>query len=401
MRISTSMLFRHGLNAMQQQQSGVATTQQQIATGKRILSPSDDPVGAQRVLDLQESLGLNERYQQNAGRAAQRLAVEESALDGVVNVLQRVRELAIQGNNDTQAAEDRRAIAIELEERLEELVGLANTQDGNGEFLFAGNASHTQPFVHGAGGSVGYNGDDGARQLPVGPGYQVAVGDTGNEVFMSIPNGNGTFATEADSANTGSGTIDTGTVVDSALWRSKSHTYTIKFADSPDPPDSFDLIDNSTGTSTTQAFVSGEAITFDGIEVTITGQPAAGDSFSIRPSSVFQTVQDLVDALNTPATDAASRATLHSTVSRFLTDIDQGMDSLNSVRAEIGARLNATESQKRANEDLALQLSEAISTIQDVDYAEAISRFNQQLTTLQAAQQSFLRVQDLSLFKFL
>ncbi len=218
---------------------------------------------------------------------------------------------------------------------------------------------------------------------------------------MSIPNGNGTFATEADSANTGSGTIDTGTVVDSALWRSKSHTYTIKFADSPDPPDSFDLIDNSTGTSTTQAFVSGEAITFDGIEVTITGQPAAGDSFPIRPSSVFQTVQDLVDALNTPATDAASSATLHSTVSRFLTDIDQGMDSLNSVRAEIGARLNATESQKRANEDLALQLSEAISTIQDVDYAEAISRFNQQLTALQAAQQSFLRVQDLSLFKFL
>jgi flagellar hook-associated protein 3 FlgL len=298
------MLFRHGLNAMQQQQSGVATTQQQIATGKRILSPSDDPVGAQRVLDLQESLGLNQRYQQNADRAAQRLAVEESALDGVVNVLQRVRELAIQGNNDTQTAEDRRAIAIELEERLEELVGLANTRDGNGEFLFAGNTSHTQPFVHGAGGSVGYNGDDGARQLPVGPGYQVAVGDTGNEAFM-------------------------------------------------------------------------------------------------RPSSVFQTVQGLVDAFNTPATDAASRAGLHGAVDQFLTDVDQSMEQMSMVRAEIGARLNAVESQKRANEDLALQLSEAISTIQDVDYAEAISRFNQQLTALQAAQQSFLRVQDLSLFKFL
>lgn len=304
MRVSTSMLFRNGLNAIQQQQSGLATTQQQVATGKRLLSPSDDPVGAQRLLDLQKSLGLNQRYQQNADRAAQRLAMEEHALDGVVSALQRVRELAIQGNNDTQTVADRRAIAIELAARLEELVGLGNTRDANGEFLFSGNASHTQPFVQGAGGSIVYNGDDGARQLPVGPSYQVAVGDAGNDVFM-------------------------------------------------------------------------------------------------RPSSVFQTVQDLVDAFNTPATDAASRATLHDSVNQFLTDIDQSMEQIGMVRAKIGARLNAAESQKQANEDLALQLSEAISSIQDIDYAEAISRLNQQLTALQAAQQSFLRVQDLSLFRFL
>ncbi len=401
MRVSTSMVFRNGLNALQQQQAGVSKTQQQIATGKRILSPSDDPVGAQRVLDLQESLGLNQRYQKNADRAAQRLAAEETALDGVINVLQRVRELAVQGNNDTYTAADRRAIAAEVEQRLEELVGLANSQDGNGEFLFAGNASQTQPFARVAGGSIVYNGDDGERRLSVGPGYQVTAGDAGNAVFMTIPNGNGTFVVAANSTNTGAGIIDPGAVLDTAAWNASSQTYTITFNN---PPDSFELIDNGSGTSTTQAFVSGEAIAFAGVEVAITGQPAAGDSFSIAPSAdqdLFETVQHLIDAFDPPAGSSGTNAALHNAVSRFLTDIDQGMDSLNSVRAEIGARLNAAESQKRANEDSALQLSEAISSIQDVDYAEAISRFNQQLTALQAAQQSFLRVQDLSLFKFL
>jgi flagellar hook-associated protein 3 FlgL len=193
---------------------------------------------------------------------------------------------------------------MEAEQRLEELVGLANSQDGNGEFLFAGHASQTQPFSRGAGGDMVYNGDDGQRWLPVGLGYQVAVGDAGSEVFLG-------------------------------------------------------------------------------------------------PSSVFRTIQDLVDAFNTPVTDAASRAMLHDAVDQFLTDIDQNMERIGMVRTEIGARLNTVESQKQANEDLALQLSEAISTLQDIDYAEAISRFNQQLTGLQAAQQSFLRVQNLSLFRFL
>jgi flagellar hook-associated protein 3 FlgL len=395
-RVSTSTLFRNGLNAMQQQQSGIAKAQQQIATGKRILAPSDDPVGAQRVLDLQQSLGLNQRYQQNGTRAAQRLAVEETALDGVMTALQRVRELAIQGNNDTHTAEDRQAIALEIEERLEELVSLANAQDGNGEFLFAGNATRTKPFARIAGGSVVYNGDDGQRRLPVGPEYQVAVGDAGSEVFMAIPNGNGTFVVEADPTNSGEGIIGPGTVLDAALWASSSQSYTITFNN---PPDSFDIDDGSG--STTQAFVSGEAITFAGVEVTITGQPAAGDSFSINSSAnqdLFQTVQNVIDALRTPS---GANAKVHNAVNRFLTDVDQSMERINVVRAEIGARLNAVETQGQANEDFALQLSETISTIQDVDYAEAISRLNQHLVALEASQQSFLRVQDLSLFRFL
>lgn len=401
MRVSTSMIYRHGLNAMQQQQSSIAKSQRQIASGKRILSPSDDPVGAQRVLDLQRSLGLNQRHQQNAERAAQRLAIEEFALDGVVTALQRIRELAVQSNNDTQTAADRRAIALEVEEHLDGLLSLANTQDGNGEFLFAGNASHTRPFNRLAGGGIAYRGDDGQRRLPIGPDYQVTVGDAGSDVFMTIPNGNGTFVMEANSANTGEGVIDVGTVVDPALWASSSQTYTIMFNN---PPDTFELVDNGTGSSVTRAFVSGEAITFDGIEVAISGQPAAGDRFFISPSAdqdLFQTVQSLIDGLKTAGDDSGATAKLHNAVNRFLADVDQSMDRMGAMRAEIGARLNATENQQRANEDFALQMTEAISIIRDVDYAEAISRFHQQLTALQAAQQSFLRVQDLSLFRFL
>ena len=193
MRISSSQIFNRGLNAILDQQSAVSKSQLQVATGKRILTPADDPGGAKKILDLNETLELTRQYQSNAATATSRLASEDSVLDRVTNVLQRARELAIQGNNSTLTGTDRQAIAAELEERLGELLGLANTRDANDEYLFAGFSTRTRPFATDGAGNFIYNGDQGQRELQVGPSYRVADGDSGADVFQTILNGNGTF----------------------------------------------------------------------------------------------------------------------------------------------------------------------------------------------------------------
>jgi flagellar hook-associated protein 3 FlgL len=401
MRVSTSLIFQQGAHALQQLQAQVTKTQQQIATGQRILTPADDPAGAKRILDLNQTLALNQQFQANADAATHRLSLEDTSLEGVSNLLQRVRELTIQGLNATNSDRDRQAIAVELEQRLDELLGLANTKDGNNEYLFAGNATRTQPFERPNGTGVTYQGDEGQRQIPIGPGYAIAAGDPGSEVFVAIPNGNGTFVTQADPSNRGSGVIDVGTVADFSA--TLSETYTVRFSSQ----DSYEVLDGSMNQVATGTYTSGEAIDFfsnQGIQTAISGAPQAGDSFTVAPSrhqDMFQTLQNLIDAFRGSTSDEAGRAQLAGAGNRGLAELDQAMENVLEIRAGVGARLNAIDSEKAVNEDFSVHLSEALSKVKDVDLVEAISLLNEQLAGLQAAQQSFVRVQNLSLFNFL
>jgi flagellar hook-associated protein 3 FlgL len=400
MRVSTNQMQRLGVNAILEQQARVSRTQLQLSTGRRLLAPADDPAAAARVLDLRETLETTRQYQRNADAALARLGLEENALVGVANILQRVRELALQANNDSQNDTTRAYIAREVRELLGELIDLANTRDANGEYLFAGYRGTTQPFVPDASGGVTYNGDDGSRLAQIGPTRQVATGDSGTEVFRAIKNGNGTFKAAADGANTGSGVIDAGTLVDPTAYVAQN--FRIQFTSSS----TYDVINDTTGTTVLsgQPYASGAAIAFNGLEVRIEGVPAAGDRFTVTPSTnqnLFTTVRNLAAALEAGSTTAAVRAQFHNTVNGFLADVDRALENILDIRARIGARMNAIENQKDANDGYALGLNELASLLEDLDFAEAAGRLNLQLTALQAAQQAFLRVQDLSLFNFL
>ena len=138
MRISTSGAFQRGVSLMQQIQAALDRTQRQISSGRRLLSPSDDPIASSRTIELRETLSRIQQFERNGNIARNRLGFEESALSSVNDVLQRIRELALQANNATQSDETRRLIAAEVREQLDQLVQLANQQDGNGRFLFSG-----------------------------------------------------------------------------------------------------------------------------------------------------------------------------------------------------------------------------------------------------------------------
>ncbi len=414
MRISSRFFQTLGVNSILDQQVKLSKTQNQLASGKRILAPSDDPVATSQLMQLRQTENSVNQYQANADAAVNRLSTEEGVLDSVTNLLQRVRELAVQAANATQTNDTRSFIASEVRQRLDELLGLANTKDGNGEYLFAGSKGYTEPFVPNAAGGYDYFGDDSQRFLQIGAGRQVADGNPGSEVFQRIRNGNGTFVTEANTANSGTGIINGGSVQGNftPTLTAGVNGYTLRFIQVlPTDPITYEVFESGDPQPSphptpvaTGTYVDGEPIAFQGALVTVTGIPADGDTFSVRSSEyqdVFQTLSDFVTTLETGVTSAAEQAQLNNKINSFLADVDQDMTNVLKVRAGVGARLNAIDGQRYINEDQLVQTTQIISSIEDLDYAEAVSRLNLQLAGLEAAQQSYLKVQGLSLFNFL
>lgn len=400
MRISTDQMQQQAVNLMLDQQAALAKTQQQVATGRRLATPADDPAAAAQVLDLEQARQTIGQYQKNADAARGRLSLEEGTLAGMDDVLQRLRELAVQGSNDTQTAASRAFIARETRELLGQLVTMANTRDANGEHIFAGYSGATQPFSQSASGSVAYSGDAGSRFLQIGATRQVATGDSGQDVFRAIRNGNGTFQVNSASGNNGTGIIDSGSVTDPASY--VANNFRIQFTSTA----TYDIINDTTSTTVAsgQSYTSGAAIGFNGLQVTITGQPSATDSFTVKPGTnqdLFATALNLTTALESGAVSGAGLAQFHNAMNRFLTDVDRAQNHLLDFRARIGARLSAIDSQKDINDGFSLQLTQSVSQLHDLDYASAIATLNTQLTALEAAQQVFARIQGLSLFNFL
>lgn len=397
MRVSTMGMFLQGLRSMQELQSISARTQEQIATGKRILSPSDDPISASRALRLRDALSRFEQFDRNSNMAQTRLQEEEVALQGVNDVLQRVRELALQANNATQSNESRAMIAVEMRQHLDALVQLANQKDGSGRFLFAGNLDETSPVVV-SGGSYAYNGDQGQRQIQIGETRTVVDGDSGADVFFKIRQGNGRFIVDAPPANTGSGVVGDSSVVDPSQYDGAQ--YTIQFID----PSNYEVRDSSNALVATGGYSPGESIGFQGIEFSINGSPAAGDEFVASASplqDIFSSIQNLVAAVETTASGEVSRAVMNNGINRGLDNVDQAIGNILTVRTQVGARLTAIENQTDSNGGFALTLQQTIGELEDLDYAEAISSLSFELGVLEAAQQSFVRTQSLSLFNFL
>lgn len=396
MRISTISAYLNGLSAIQRLQSQLDLTQRQVSTGRRILVPSDDPVAATRALEFRESLARLDQYERNGGMALNRLAQEETVLGSVNNSLQRVRELALQANNATQSDESRQMIAIEMREQLDHLMQLANTKDGNGRYLFAGNREDVEP-VSRTGASFAYNGDQGQRLIQIGESRLIPDSDPGADIFFRIRAGNGAFVVEPVGGVAGTGIVGQTSLVDPSLW--DQGTYTVRFID----PANYEVVDSGGAVISSGAYQSGDSIAFAGIEFNLTGTPAANDSFAVRPSAyqdMFTSIDLLATAIEQSVTDEVSRATMTNGINRGLLDIDEAIGTVLNTRTKIGTRLAAIENQADINGSIALTVQETLAEIEDLDYAEALSRLSLQVTSLEAAQQSFVRTQQLSLFNY-
>ncbi len=308
MRISTNVIQMNSLNSMLDQQAELHKTQLQLASGKRILTPSDDPTASALSVDLNQSKQELTQYQNNVSYARSRLSLEETSLQAAVNVLQRVRELAVQGSSDNYSAEQRQSLAVEVRQRLDEMLGIANTKDVSGDYLFAGGKGGTVPFsVKGSvnvGGNTynvyGYDGDQVQRKLQVGPERRVADSDHGYDVFINMRDANG----------------------------------------------------------------------------------AQMDIFAMIDEMAVKMENDIMD-------------------SKSIGDFDNAITQLTQMRARVGSRVNALDTQETVNSDFLLRIDETMSDMHDLDYAEAVTRLNTQMAGLDSAQKAYSKVQGMSLFNYM
>ena len=394
MRVSSMTLFDQSVAQMQRRQAELVETQRRMSLGTRLLSPSDDPVAAARVLLLDQGAATNEQYQRNRDTARNALGLQESVLVNVGNLLREVRTVVINAGNPTLTNNDRDALVTELRSRFQELMGLANSTDETGQYLFSGYQGSTQPFS-GAAGAVQYAGDQGQRLIQVGATRQIPVSDSGVEVFMRLPTGNGRFVTEANAANTGTGVISPGAVTGTLT----GDTYEVQFTSAT----AYDVVDVTTSTtvSTGNAYTSGGVISFGGMDFDIAGSPATGDRFSVAPSAsqdVFATLADIITAVDTQGGSALGNTRLTNAVNSALSNFDHALDRVLTVRADIGSRLAEIDSLDALGEGIALQYSKTASGLRDLDYAAAIADLTRQQTVLQAAQKSFVATASQSLF---
>lgn len=398
MRIATSTIHARSVREMQTQQSQLSKTQNEVASGKRVQSPADDPVATTRILSLQQTQTSLVQYEANSNSAQTRLSLEEQALSDMQDVLSRVNDLSVQANSSTLSQSDRESITTELEELNDELLDIANRKDTNGEYLFSGTKTQTQPFALNSSGSTAYYGDQSARSLQIGSTQYVQDGHSGYEVLMNVPSGNGTFAMTANGANTGTGVISNGSVTDMSAW--VSDTYNITFT----AADAYEVTDSAGNVVTSGTYTSGSVIEFNGVQMSISGTPAAGDSFTVEPSTsqdVFSTLSNLITAVGQPQDTELARANFQNSIIAIQTQLSETEDHLLSVRTEVGARLNTIDNADGARTTYSDLLTNTISDLRDSDYADSISRMSQQEVALQAAQQSYTTIAKLSLFNYL
>lgn len=190
MRVSTSQIYNIATLGMSQAQAAVTKTQEQIATGKKVLSPADDPVAATSILQLNQELARTEQYKKNIDIAENSLNLEETNLQTIVGLVQRIREIAVSaGNTAVMTSENYKSLAAEVDTRINELVNLQNTRNASGQYIFAGYQSGTKPFVGDGGGNFSYLGDEGQLRLQASASVSVAVSDSGKNYLSIFPVG--------------------------------------------------------------------------------------------------------------------------------------------------------------------------------------------------------------------
>lgn len=399
MRFSFLQGFNQSVNNLLRLQEATYFTQNQVSTGKRIITPADDPIAAANLIQLRQEKAQLQQYKNNTAIAENRIKTEEVRLDSINELLVRTRELAIQAGNGVLDFGARQALASELEGRLDELVSIANTQDANGEYIFGGFQGTRVPFEENADGSYTYQGDDGQRTLKVSGGTSVAISDSGRKVFEDIDAAQNRAVSSVGSS---SAFISQARVVTQATYDASYPTdYVITFTG----PGTYD-IDTEAGVSVVAgaAYTSGATIAFNGIEFEISGTVAGGDTFNIDSSgkqSIMTTMRELADGLNTLTDSVPDRAALETLIDNALQNISAAEQNIAGIWSEVGARANVLDSVSALNEGVDLINTEIISELEDLDYAEALSRLSQETFTLEAAQQSFARVTSLSLFNFL
>jgi flagellar hook-associated protein 3 FlgL len=394
MTISTLTFQQNALSQMEALETQLSQTQQQLSTGLKLQNAADNPAAMSQVNELDMQLSASQQYVTNGNMVNANLQLEESALTNATNLLQSAQSLATEANNSAMTASQRQDIATQLQQQLQQLISIANSTDSNGNYLFAGTASGTQPFAQ-SGIGVSYAGSEEVNQVQISADQSISAGDAGSSVFMSIPAGNGTFTTSAAASNTGSASISAGSVTNASQW--VPDTYTITFS----APTQYQVTNSAGNVVSSGSYTDGDAIAFNGVQVDISGTPGAGDQFTVAPAgtaSVFKTISGLITTLNSTSLSSAQIATQVGTA---LQQLNGAMNSIDNTQASVGGRINAITTAQSSAQTQQTDLQTQVSQLSSTDYSAAVTQLSTEELALQASQESYASIAKLSLFNYL
>ena len=403
MRISTSTFYERNLSALNGQQQQLFRTQQMLSAGTKYLTAADDPVAASRALGVRQTLSESKQFATSRERAMATLTHEDTALDSATLILQDIKTMTVAAGNGTLSDADRSSMATALQSKLDQLVGVANSDDGNGQFLFAGYKSGTAPFAAAAGGAVQYMGDQGQRMIQVDVARQMSSSDDGRSVFQSVQGGAG-YVTSGGTANTGNGVFGAVSIVD-ATAPNYGKDFAISFTGG-----NYTVQTNDTPpvVAATGPYVVGTPITFGGVKLAISGTPADGDTFAVTTArnagtDIFKSVGELVTALRQPLTGGgvAAQAKLQNALSTANVKVTNAHDNVLTIRSSVGSRMNELDALDSAGAAGDLTEKSYLSGIEDLDVTSAIADFYQRETSLKATQLTFARLSNIALFNYI
>ncbi|MGN6319217.1 flagellar hook-associated protein FlgL [Trinickia sp.] len=410
MRISTSQFYSQNIQTMDNQQSQLATYYQQLSSGTALTTPADNPLGAAQAVQLTMVSATYTQYTTNQNSALTSLALEDKTLSSVANTLQSINSEVVRAGDGSLNDSDRASIAKAIQGYRDQLLTLANTSDGAGNYVFSGFQATTQPFTNATSGGVNYHGDDGIRQAQVADTRQVATNDSGSTVFLSVPSIGTSPVSAGNAANTGTGTIGRASITNPAIG-TNGDSYTITFGGTAAAP-TYTVTDNTVVPATTTAATAFSANTpialGAGMQVSIGGAPNPGDTFSVTPStapqnsSVFSTIDSIISALQTPASNnPAATASLANSLTTGLSALQNSLTNVTVVQASVGGREQELQALQTTTQTNSLQTQSNLADLTGVDMVSAISNFEMTQNALQAAQQTFVKIQGMSLFQYI
>jgi flagellar hook-associated protein 3 FlgL len=409
MRISSSQYFNLNVASMSDQQSTLATMYQQISSGKRILTASDDPLGAAQAVQLTLKSGALAQYSTNQTAALSSLQQEDSTLGSVSGVLQSIQTQIVHAGDGSLSDSDRTSIANTIQGLRDQLFGLANTTDSSGNYIFSGLKGATAPFSDNPSGvGVQYSGDFGQRTMQISEGRTIPVGDTGVSIFQSVSPTESTPVSSAGAGNTGTGTIGPVSVTDTSNAGNAS-TYTISFAVSQtDGSTSYSITSTPPDSTlpTNVAYTGKTDITLGGQKVTIDGSPADKDTFTVQPAStsgtdIFSTLDTIVSALKQQTGSPGAQASLTNALTTASTKINNSFNNVLAAQTVVGGREQQVQSTQTSMQTSQTQTASDLANLTSIDLVSSISQYELTQNSLQAAQMAFSQIQKMSLFDYI
>ncbi|MGF1755385.1 flagellar hook-associated protein FlgL [Vibrio makurazakiensis] len=394
-RISSFHNYQSVQNDLRRQENKVHHNQAQLASGKQLMKPSDDPLATHYIQNISQQSEQLKQYIDAITLVRNRLEHHEVIIANSESFADDAKRTVMEAINGALSPEDRYAKKRELQEIANNFLNLANTQDESGNYTFAGTKPRNQPFFRDNEGNVTYAGDDYQRKMRVASSFEMAMNDPGSKLFMEIDNPFGDFEPRYDLQTASDLLLERATTTDPE----DPAIYKVTFVDMQNGSFGYQL-EKDGSVVDAKEFDPSTGIKFEGVNIQVKGQITKGDSITLEPRqefTIFDTFQDAMKWVDSSVSDASATAQLHQATEEF----HAAFVHITKARTDVGARLSTLDIQEEQHEDFKLSLAKSKSNFEDLDYSKAIIEFNENSRALQASQQAFGKTKDLTLFNYI